>query len=94
VTQLPETIGYLRCLRALDVSNNIIHALPESLSLLRNLRVLDLRRNVLRALPIGLGSLVDLETIEVGVVSVECTVGVGCLDIGRERCFLLGTLVG
>lgn len=63
LTELPESLGLLTQLLALNASNNQLTALPESLGQLTQLQMLDLASNQLTALPESLGLLTQLQTL-------------------------------
>lgn len=48
---IPDSIGGLKSLEALNVSSNLLESLPDSIGLLVNLKVLDVSGNKLKALP-------------------------------------------
>ena len=55
IESLPESIGMLEGLIALNLANNYLSSLPESFANLKNLANLDLRRNGFESLPALLG---------------------------------------
>ncbi len=63
LTELPESLGQLTQLQALDLTSNQLTALPESLGQLTQLQALFLSYNQLTALPESLGQLTQLQTL-------------------------------
>jgi internalin A len=62
---LPETLGNLKKLQLLDISNNQLTALPESLGQLKQLQSLDISNNQLSTLPESLGQLKKLRSLNI-----------------------------
>ncbi len=63
LTALPESLGTLRRLTRLIVSENQLAALPDVFGDMPELKVLDVRRNKLKALPPSLSSCAALQTL-------------------------------
>jgi len=63
IEYLPEDLGNLRDLTALDISNNEVRWLPPSMTDLRALNLLDVRNNRLLELPEGIGGCTGLATL-------------------------------
>ena len=61
---LPESIGNLRSLQKLYLSNNNLEHLPESIGNLRSLKTLDLSENSLQTLPDFIGNLRSLTLLD------------------------------
>lgn len=57
IDRLPDSIGLLDSLVALNLANNLLESLPQSIDQLQALVNLDLRRNRFQALPTALGAL-------------------------------------
>lgn len=65
LTRLPEALGQLTQLTALNLSGNQLTKLPESIGQLRNLQTLDVSDNRLTALPESLGDLTQLQSLRI-----------------------------
>ena len=63
LTELPESLGQLTQLQALNLAGNQLTALPESLGQLTQLQTLNLAGNQLTALPESLGRLTQLQEL-------------------------------
>lgn len=66
LTELPESLGQLTQLQALDLSNNQLTTLPDSLGQLTKLQSLNLSHNPLSSLPGFIGRLQRLEVLDLG----------------------------
>ena len=64
LSTLPETIGNLKSLQELYLSDNKLTTLPESISNLSSLQALDLRNSKLTTLPESIGCLESLQTLD------------------------------
>jgi Leucine-rich repeat (LRR) protein/GTPase SAR1 family protein len=64
ITELPESLGQLTQLKALDLRYNKLSPLPESLGQLTQLKALDLSYNQLSSLPESLGQLTQLQALD------------------------------
>jgi hypothetical protein len=63
MTSLPLEIGYLKCLRVLNISNNSIEELPDTIAFLSKLKALNISHNKLVQLPSSIGTLLKLVII-------------------------------
>lgn len=63
MTSLPRELGYLKNLRMLNVSNNLIDELPDTVSFLTKLKALNVSHNNLVQLPATIGHLPKLVII-------------------------------
>lgn len=66
LSALPESIGNLKCLQKLDLSNNKFKILPESICNLKSLQKLNLEGNQLSNLPESIGNLKSLQMLLLG----------------------------
>lgn len=64
LSTLPENLGQLAHLKALDVSNNQLSAVPDNLGRLRNLHSLDVSNNLLSSVPESLGQMRQLRSLD------------------------------
>ncbi|MQM01024.1 hypothetical protein Taro_033776 [Colocasia esculenta] len=92
IKKLPASIGTLKHLRLLDLSNNnLIGKLPESLCNLHNLQVLNLYRfGSLGALPRNMSALINLRHLIANDELVSGIEGVGKLTALHALCFDCG----
>lgn len=66
ITILPESIGQLSNLQALDLWGSEITCLPESIEQLANLRTLDISLTQITTLPESIGQLTNLQSLNLG----------------------------
>uniref|UniRef100_A0A0N5AAW2 PDZ domain-containing protein n=1 Tax=Syphacia muris TaxID=451379 RepID=A0A0N5AAW2_9BILA len=71
LTQMPQDIGKLRCLRSLEVRENLLRTIPTSISQLSQLQRLDLGHNELDDLPEQIGLLTSLQELYVDQNDLE-----------------------
>lgn len=64
LVKIPESLGKLKLLEKLDISDNNIRILPSDLGELKNLRELDISNNKLSALPNSLADLTQLRLLD------------------------------
>ncbi|XP_031253810.1 putative disease resistance RPP13-like protein 1 [Pistacia vera] len=98
ITEIPHSIGELRLLRYLDVSDTQIRCLPESLGLVYHLETLLLNAcSRLKKLPLEIGTLINLRRLDITNVYLITEMPVGMKNLKQLRTlsdFVVGKQTG